>query len=211
MTTYKDFESIITKKVHVQENTTQHNTLCSSPGCYSNCHENCNLDFTLDPSGLLGCAAMSSDGKCRCGHGLDLHRHYHCIWKLVDDRQVVIDHSAKKNFNNAKDMKTRKQQLLEAVKKARDTLTNAIDAEMTELAGLVEEFSRLSLTGSFSGQVHKSVRLLELNLEAMRASAADEDTIRKMEQSLETLTKQLDVLRRAESKAKSGFRKFLRI
>jgi len=206
MTTYKNFESIITKKVRVREDTTQHNTLCNFSGCYTNCHQDCKLDFTLDPSGLSGCAAMT-DGVCKCGHGLDFHQHYRSIWKLVDDRQVVVDSSAKQNFNNAKDTKTRKELLLEDVKHARDILTNAIDEDMKLLARLVVEFGKLSLSGSFSGQVHKSVRLLELNLETMRGST-DEDAIRKMEQSVETLKKQLTVLKRAESKPKSGSWRF---
>jgi hypothetical protein len=125
----------------------------------------------------------------------------------VDDRQVVVDPTAKARFTNAKDQKTQKEQLLAAVKRARDDLTRAIDDETIELGRLVTEYAGLSLTGSFTGQVDKSVSLLELNLEKMRETGADADTIKKMEQSLETLQAQLRLLRKAEGKAQSHVQK----
>ena len=106
MSVYENFESTITKQVRVQENTSQHNTLCSYPGCYSNCHESCSLIFTLDPSGLSFCATMRNHMCTKCGHGRSSHKHYNSIWKLVDDRQVVVDTEAKNKFISAKDQKT---------------------------------------------------------------------------------------------------------
>jgi len=199
MRIYEKFESVITKKFHVQEYTTRHNTLCSYSGCYSNCDPNCYLNFTIDPSHLSGCGAMSN-GRCtRCGHGQYYHRHYNSLWKLVDDRQVVVDHMAKARFKSALDEKTRKGQLMAALQRARDNLTKAIGEETIELEKLVTEYAGLSLTGSFSGQVDKSVKLMELSLQGMLESGADEDTIKKMEQSSETSRARLRLLTSGKS------------
>ena len=67
-------------------------------------------------------------------------------------------------------------------------------AEATEQIGrLAAKYSELSLSGSFSGQVKKSVKLLETHLVGIR-NTSDEMNIDQMEASLAQLNKKLRIL-----------------
>lgn len=76
-------------------------------------------------------------------------------------------------------------------------------AESTAKVGqLVEEYAKLSLSGSFSGQVKKSVALLELNLETMRSNGTDAQTIKSVEKALARMQEKLTVVEKAKEQAR---------
>jgi len=66
---------------------------------------------------------------------------------------------------------------------------------------LVESYASLSLMGSFAGQVKKAVRLMEVNLEAMRNKNSDPSSMAMFEKSLEILKKKLKVVEEASRRA----------
>lgn len=75
-------------------------------------------------------------------------------------------------------------------------------AESTAKVGqLVEEYAKLSLSGSFSGQVKKSVALLDLNLETMRSNGTDAQTIKSVEKALARMREKLSVVEKAKKQA----------
>jgi len=208
MNTYKEFQAIIKQKVRYQQSTPYHNTLCSVPDCYSNCHERCGLNFTLSPDQLAGCWAMDSSGNtCRitsCGHSRDHHRHYNSLWAWKDDEQVTVDEAAKQKFEAAKTQKELKQVLVDEMQASVDRLTMGIDEQTTELGGLADDYSKLSLSGSFAGQVAKAVTLLEQNIESMRNSGVDQATIEKVETSLKNMQAKFDLLNKANEQRKAN-------
>ncbi|KAF8331178.1 hypothetical protein F5887DRAFT_895198 [Amanita rubescens] len=203
MKQYKDYKSVITSKIWVQETTSKHNTLCAHPNCYSNCHVPCGLDFSLDPETFSQCSAMAGGNSCKqCNHSYNSHRHFNSLWKRQDNSQEKIDHEAEAKYNKAKREKNNHETMIVDL----DQVVRDLDLELKEvlfsLGQLTESYAKLSLSGSFAGQVKKSVRLLELNLEAMRSNNADLGSIKAIEKSLEEMKKKLKVVEAAKEKAK---------
>lgn len=212
MDTLKDFEKVIKRKCHIQAPMTYHSTLCSVPDCYGNCHEHCGLNFSLDPSQLSRCIAMHNRGStCKvCGHRRDDHRHYNTLWKEVEEDERVVDEEAEKKYREATSEKDRKEAMKERAQIAIDELTKNVDDAIIQLGILAEEYANLSLSGSFAGQVEKSLKLLELNIEKMRNDGSDPEVIKKVEKSMASMDDKLKVLREAKQKTqeKSNFAKF---
>ncbi|KAF8833638.1 hypothetical protein BDN67DRAFT_976509 [Paxillus ammoniavirescens] len=204
---YRQYESTITQKVYKQTKTTTHNTLCSKPQCYSNCHKECRLAFSLDPDDLHKCKAFEKAEKCsQCKHSYKYHRHYNSKWELKEDKQVTVDRAAKAKYHNAVDEK--EQQML-GMKELKATIANMDKAlaEATRLVGeLAEEYAGLSLSGSFAGQVKKSVALLDQNLEAMYGNGTDVDTIESMTKTLGRMKDKLELVERAAKQAQENTR-----
>ncbi|KAF8629805.1 hypothetical protein AX15_003274 [Amanita polypyramis BW_CC] len=67
---------------------------------------------------------------------------------------------------------------------------------------LTESYSKLSLSGSFAGQVQKSVRMLETNLEAMQTSKTEPRAIDTLKGSLANMQAKLKVVGDANVKVK---------
>ncbi|KAF9459249.1 hypothetical protein BDZ94DRAFT_1051168 [Collybia nuda] len=203
---YKQYESTIEQHVYKQTETSKHNTLCAAPKCYSNCHEGCYLSFSFDPNGLLNCWAFGGEkgthGCRQCDHSYEHHHHYNSRWELCEDTQVTIDQDAKKKYDDA--MSEKEQQEI-GMRQLNDTIDNmdiALSESTTKVGLLVEEYARLSLSGSFSGQVKKSVSLLELNLETMRGNGTDEQTIKSVEKALARMQEKLKVVEKAKRQAR---------
>jgi hypothetical protein len=187
MTTYKEFETIMRRPVKTQVTTSSHNTLCSRPDCYSNCHINCKLSFSLDPEIFKGCAAMEDDNCNECGHPAIDHRHFNSLWEDMNDTQTVVDVDAKQKFWAASQDKSRYQDALKKVQESIKDLGGQIDGLKIGIGELCNSYQSLSLSGSFAGQISKLVRLLELNVEAQQANGADPQTIIMMENSIEMM------------------------
>lgn len=179
----KKFEKVIKRKRHVQASTTYHNTLCSVPGCYSNCHKLCRINFTRDPSRLTRCSAMDKRGvKCKeCGHKTSYHRHYDSVWKVVEEDKRVVDKKAEKKHREAMDEKDRADAMKRRAQKAIDELTRDVADALTKLERLAKEYANLAQSGSLSGEAEKTIALMEYNIATMRKYGADSEMIKKLE------------------------------
>lgn len=178
--------------------------MCSVPDCYSNCHVPCDLGFTLEPKGLLQCMAMRNGDTCQhCSHSYLDHRHYNSQWKQEDDTQTTIDKDAEKKYKEAARNSTLQQKMLADLKSAVASLDVDMEESLARVGFLTESYAKLSLSGSFAGQVKKSVRLLETNLQAMLSSNnADHKSIEMVEKSLESMKAKLKVVEEAKAKTK---------
>ncbi|KIJ11930.1 hypothetical protein PAXINDRAFT_171543 [Paxillus involutus ATCC 200175] len=202
---YKQYESTITQKVYKQTQTKAHNTLCSQPQCYSNCHKECTLAFSLDPDHLHKCKAFGKAEKCtQCKHSYKYHRHYNAKWELKDDKQVTVDRAAKAKYHNAVDEKEKQMLGMKELKANIDNMDKALAEATRQVGKLAEEYASLSLSGSFAGQVKKSVALLDQNLEAMRNNGTDADTIESMVKSLGRMKDKLELVERAAKQAQEN-------
>jgi len=187
MMTYNEFETIMNRPVKAQATTSTHNTLCSRPDCYSNCHVNCSLSFSLDPEIFEGCSIMK-DGYCKkCKHSAIDHRHFNSLWEDTNDTQVVVDEDAKQKFQAASRDKTRYQGALKEVEMSIKVLDVQIETLKVDIGRLCHSYQSLSLSGSFAGQISKLIRLFELTAEAQQANGADSQTIAMMTKSIEMM------------------------
>lgn len=198
--TYRDFKKTITKQIHVQKETARHNTCCVYPQCYHYCHMGCGLDFSLDPAKLTKCTAFKCDGQnnvCQgCGHGHMDHRHFNSMWVLEDQKEEAIDRDAEAKFHSAKSQKAQKQFLATAVEHRLKGLEAEIKNAMLTITDLVQSYSELALGGSFVGQIEKSIRLLETNLESLRNDpGSDKQTIDAVEGNLHVMRMKLELLK----------------
>lgn len=203
---YRQYESTIKQQVYKQIETPKHNTLCAAPKCYSNCHEGCYLSFSFDPKGLLNCWAFSGSkgtrGCRKCDHSYESHHHYNSRWELHEDTQVTIDQDAKKKHDHAVSEKSQQELGMALLKQTILDMDKALAESTAKVGQLVEEYAKLSLSGSFSGQVKKSVALLELNLETMRSNGTDAQTIKSVEKALARMQEKLTVVEKAKEQAR---------
>lgn len=137
-----------------------------------------------------------------CGHLRDDHRHYNTLWKEVEEDEKVVDKAAEKKYNEAKTEKEKKESMKERAEKAINRLTEDVEESTVELGRLAAEYANLSLSGSFTGQVEKAIKLMELNIEKMRNDGSDPQMIARLESSLVSMQKKLQVLREARERAR---------
>src|ERR1700728_1015362 len=103
----KEYESIMSRTIHVQTDTYHHNTLCTARNCYSNCHEYCDLEFLLDRNEIgRRCMAFSSYGRqvrncVVCHHSCLDHGHYHTRWDVETRSETVTDSDAQTKYYQA--------------------------------------------------------------------------------------------------------------
>lgn len=181
MKIYENFETTMTRSIKVKTKTTYHNTLCSQQNCYSNCDINCTLSFTLNPEPLKHCTVMW-DGSCtKCHHPAIDHRHYNEIWEEKTESDVIVDNEAKRKFCLASQDKRTYEDALAQVQVAIKSLNEKIDHLKINIGKLCNSYQGLSLSGSFSGQISQSVRLLELHLEAHHMDRVNPEIIQAVE------------------------------
>ena len=201
MYAYKNFETVVTANITVQKQTPQHNTLCSYPGCRQNCHVGCQLGFSTNPDSMRQCWAFdnSNSTQCRiCTHSVDYHHHDHTIWEVQEDKQKKVDVNAKKKFEDAALDKTKLKRALDEVKKASLALDQTISSTTVEIGQLCRSYAMLSLSGSFSAQIRKSIKLMEVHLESLEGDKqADPQTIRSVRDAIANLEQQYQVLAKA--------------
>ena len=148
---------------------------------------------------------MGGGTKClQCNHSYDTHRHYNSLWKLKDHSQDKVDRDAEAKYNKAKREKNNRETMIVDLDQVIEDLDLELEEALTSLGRLTESYARLSLSGCFAGQVKKSVRLLEANLEAMRNNKADLKSIEMVEKSLDNMKEKLKVVKAANEKVKGS-------
>ena len=79
-----------------------------------------------------------------------------------------------------------------------------IEQAIEEIGRLAEQYSKLALSGSFSGQVEKSVKLFETQLEGIRNKSGPE-SVKRTEESLNRLKQKLCLLQDAAEAARKVY------
>ena len=187
-------KSVIHKKTWILQDQPYHNTICVYPECYSNCHIQCHIEFTLDPMKLIHCMAFPSQGACQtCNHSVHDHQHYNALWSGKDETEEYVDTQRKQHYDEATMMFESTQVSVEDIQSFIAIIGKEMADATEEIGRLAAEYSKLSLSRSFSGQVKKFVKVLETHLEAIR-HRMDDASIKRMEASLEQLRTKLRVL-----------------
>jgi hypothetical protein len=191
------------RTLHVQTDTSHHNTLCTVRDCYSNCHESCSLEFLLDPNqiGRL-CAAFTSYGRrvtncVICHHSYREHRHFHTKWDVKTKSEKVTDYQAQKKYNQAQSEVYTIQYQKSAIQKGIDGFESEIRQHEEHLGKLCVEFQDVALSGNFAGHIASAIRLLEVRLSTMKSNGTDAQSIGRMEGRIASLQQRLDIVERA--------------
>ena len=116
---------------------------------------------------------------------------------------MSVDDNMKRLWEAAKDEKEKTEALVAKCKGALDDLSHVMDKAMDELVQLATEYSRLSLSGSFSAYLEKATLLMEQRCRTMEENGASVEQLAKVQHSLEFMNGTLDLLR----EAKDGVRK----
>ena len=170
------------------------NLVCGLRSCYSNCDIDYTADTVLDLKGRFR-------GSCnKCNHSLLDHHRCQAKWEQVIDTQVMIDQDVKKKWEIAKDEKAKTAVLVTFRERVLHKLDQVMNSCIGDLVQLTERHSRLALSGDFSAQVDKTIKLLEHHYLALKGNGVDQDQLQKVDESLDLMKKKLELLNTAQEK-----------
>ena len=174
------------------------NVVCRQGNCYSNCETDYTANIALDLEGRFR-------GSCKkCTHSLWNHHRCRAEWEQVDDMQVLIDQDVTTEWEAAKDEEGKTAVLVTFRGRALHKLDQVINDGIGDLAQLVERYSKLALSGGFSAQVDRTVKLLEHHYLALKGNGVDQDQLQKVDGSLGLMRKKLEVLNNAKENARNA-------
>ena len=138
---------------------------------------------------------------CKCGHPDESHSLRRSLWKQRDTNWV-IDEEAEQEYNEAKRKNDENHKIMVDRKRIISRLKQRMKRKLASVGRLVESYASLSLAGSFSGQVEKTVKYMEVMLEGMRNNAeSDPELVAMVEESLESMKMKLKVVEEAHERA----------
>ncbi|KAM6499732.1 hypothetical protein JOM56_005240 [Amanita muscaria] len=196
---YQHYQDVVKEKVWTLCATREPNTTCLLPDCYSNCPIN---RPELEKSHRSKASTWEKNWSEHIPHPYHHHTHDHIEWQQKDHQRIVINRDAEKKYNAAKNENEKQEALKATIQETINNLSEEIENCLNRLALLTEEYAKLSLSGSFTGQVGKTVLLLELNLESMRNNGTDSELVRKVAESLERMKEMLNILEEAKAKVR---------
>ena len=187
-----DYKRVIQRGIWILQKSDTHNTICHVPLCYTNCHEKCSDGFILLGFWKRKCSRFSygQDTCHSCNHSITHHRHDKVTW--YEEKR---DHT-----DNKIDRRETTTVSIADVRKTIENYNKEIEQATEEIGRLAEQYSKLSLSGSFSGQVGKSVKLFETHLEGIR-NTSDPGKVKQIEESLDQLKGMLGLLHKAAEAA----------
>ncbi|KAJ8522111.1 hypothetical protein ONZ45_g1291 [Pleurotus djamor] len=174
----EEFRTVMKKPFFEHEPTDKHNTLCLVGNCYSNCHIGCGVPFTLDRS-VIGAFCIAFDRRrifkddgghvCRvCGHSSALHQHYKSRWTKKEKIETMEDSEAKARYEMATSEVGRAAILRKQIDERIISLRAAMVADKDTLGRLCFTYSKLALSGSFSGHIMHTIRVLRMRYEKLK-------------------------------------------
>lgn len=207
MKVYENYQSIITRRVYIQEGTDAHNTLCCASDCHRNCHLVCPLEFTMDQDALgRNCEVFSKqigpDGGyiCNeCGHSSNYHRHYRSQWVQKEESQANVDEQAKHKYQQAQVEVERAQIVAKYVHNKIKDLDASVAADMEELGAICEEYSKLSLSGSFVEYFSRGITLLMTHEKRMKEEGATPEALERIAGHIKALERKKAILEQVKS------------
>ncbi|EPQ50714.1 hypothetical protein GLOTRDRAFT_50300 [Gloeophyllum trabeum ATCC 11539] len=202
------YSAIVSRTYFEHEATNVHNTLCAATGCYSNCHLSCNVTFTLDTDRLgKQCMAFQQPGgrqdpsHCHvCGHSSDLHQHIYAKWVKKTKKVEEVNELAKALYDGAKTEAEKIEAVRATVEAKIAECEEALKGSEGKLGYLCDSYNSLALSGSFTGHVAGTIKLLQLRLEAMKDEGISQDAQNRMAERIRTLQNKYQIIQDAERK-----------
>ena len=139
---------------------------------------------------------MGYNKQCKeCGHSYLDHRHYNSVWKQEEREEIVVEERRFEAKNGEAGQKEMKAELERAIASLDDDLNKSLDQVSFHTAA----YSKLSLTGSFTALIQRTVRLLEMTAEAMRNNNSDKDSIKVVEKNLAVVKAKFELVTKVGS------------
>ncbi|KAF8341041.1 hypothetical protein F5887DRAFT_1284148 [Amanita rubescens] len=203
------------------------NSICSYPGCYTNCkiglakrkHWGIRIASAVLTSPLLhvhplGYIAVNRavgtvasrystprpSNSCHCGHTAENHTICESVWEKRETN-LVLDPDAQMQYDQAKSGHDDNRTIVINLDYAIMRLDQKIKKEFAKIVQLVRSYASLSLAGSIAGPKQKAIRLLETRLESLRNKNSDPSLIDETERSLEMMKERLKAMEEAEERA----------
>ncbi|KAK2463003.1 hypothetical protein APHAL10511_004990 [Amanita phalloides] len=201
MEQYMNYKRAIIGQVEAAETV---NIICYYPQCHSNCHifirkghskrsSLQSLLYSVIYALFLGLTGTIWHQRCQiCGHSIDDHRRHAFLWEKRNETNV--NEEAERRFNETRQQTDEQERVMADLKRHVAWLDQETKEALVRVRQLTESYASLSLIGSFAGQVRMSVRLLEVNLKAMRNKNA-EGAIEMVEQSLVIMRRKLELVK----------------
>ncbi len=193
----KNFKTVQRFKKWVVEETNDHNTLCGTKGCHSNCHESCSLPKTLDKEGFKSCWCIEGDGMCRvCGHSYTYHYHEESLFRQEDVVQDLIADDMKDKFKKAESDEERAKMLYNNLEQELQKSIATRKQLSVKLSKDIAEFESLGAARNYTKLIENQLAVIESHLEG--TVGTDTDDLRKTK---DELVKRLKVIRAAKSES----------
>ena len=196
----KEFKQRRTRTERITVHTDYHNTLCSAPGCTSNCHEHCSLSRILDTDKFKDCACINGDYCSECGHHYSSHQHLYILYKDNEKIWWETDHTKERKFLEAKSNEERAILL----KKDLQMKQGAIIKEKEKLSAIliraIGEFQVLGINRSFMKVLQNQVAIIEQHLEGQVETDPNSSGAEDLKKTHEELIMKIKVVKEAHTK-----------
>src|SRR6266550_5742899 len=199
---YANYKSVITFKDWVRVNTSMDNLLCSESNCYSNFHIGSSFRFSLKVVAEVWLMGLSEATCSKCDHLYLAHYSTDLMWKLQDRHEERIDRMAERRYNEAKRNQDEQEGTIAYLEKSIKGIGEETNQYLASLGNLIESYDALSLSGSFLGQLQKSISVAEMKLEAMYNSSTDRESVGGLEERLKYMKQKFKVGEEADARAK---------
>jgi hypothetical protein len=171
------------------------NMICGQANCHSNCYNDYKSNIQYNLNGPF-------DNLCdKCNHNLWNHHHCRAKWEQVMNTQSSVDQGMKE-WEAAKDEMEKTAILVAVREKVLHDFDQMINQATSDLAQHVERYTPLSLSGSFSEQVGRALRLLEQNYIGLEKKGIGQDHLQRVKKSLRTMRRKLELLNASEEHAR---------
>ncbi|KAJ3764868.1 hypothetical protein FB446DRAFT_761032 [Lentinula raphanica] len=189
----------------------KYNSICITPTCYTNCHENCGI-FSSIKNFLFGWYHdYPYESTCKVCRHLDINHRVFCYkWVKEIRTDKVVDEDAKRRHDEAKTEVDRLTIVMESVQKKIRALEQEILDSERKLNDLCLQFNQLALSGSFVGYISFAIKLLQLREEKMKKDGADEESLQRMAERIKRFVLQKQVLQDAEKSVQCRMVDFVR-
>ncbi|KAG8730999.1 hypothetical protein FRC11_005388 [Ceratobasidium sp. 423] len=197
-------------KIWVLEETLHHNTICTVPGCHSNCHTDCSLG--LSDSIAASCKAFKTpwilnswlpswstvQPKCnqaKCGHEAQAHRYYPRAYKQKASpayRRIVQD------LKNAPTEKARLEGAKIRIKQETLGIIQEIERSKREIPELIGELTGLSLSPNHAGYILSALDILNMRQEHLISRPDSCNELAVISDGIKAFETQLSLIRENE-------------
>ncbi|KAG8731606.1 hypothetical protein FRC11_003334 [Ceratobasidium sp. 423] len=206
----KDSKQELSPKNWVLAEAPDHNTICTIPGCHSNCHTNCSLE--LGDSATIGasCNAFKTlwipndwlpfwgneQVKCKqCGHEAQAHRNYQKIYKQEDNQEYI------ELIQYLNDVTTQQARLEEAkirIEQEMVKIKEEIERSKRGIPILIEELNSISLSPNYAGYIWSALDVLKMRREQLRSRPGSSNELAVINDGIKAFEAQLMLLRANE-------------
>ena len=197
---HKEFKHRRTRTERITVHTDYHNTLCSAPGCTSNCHEHCSLSRILDSNKFKDCACISGNYCKECGHHYSSHQHLYILYKDNEKTWWETDHTKERKFLEAKSNEERAKLLKKELQMKQDAIIKEKEKLFAILIQAIDEFQALGINRSFMKVLQNQIAIIEQHLEGQVETNPNSSGAEDLKKTHEELTMKIEVVKEAHTK-----------